>query len=734
MRMKKFPLLSALLVLSTILNGQFTYNLRIIDTKMQPMSGVEVTAKNQNTGNELKARSNNNGAVVFTLIEPGTYTLSYLEMIDFAKIQVNEGEMGQNNRTTTYDPQRVFVAKPKADRSGIVFTNMEAQQLRGQTKATKVTLLIKERSEKRIPNLQVDIVDVPNKLKYRGKTSGAGTVAFYLPISSNFEVDIEGIEAIHRIQSPDDKYVELLEEVFYERTKLNETTKGDTILQEQISQKEGTSTHVLFTFNLLDYDDKPLPDEVVTVDAQNSKKVFKGSTNSEGICRFMLPKGTNYLVNLKYDRELFLVETGNRMGFVTATITRRYRGSRNIEKMMAERELDESGFVVNHPQTYVRPLKNPGNYLKKMGNDMEIDFGSSGPIGTPTLAEDEIFMPEGYYSPNFYCLQPITGKWIWGVELGESGCSPAIYHQGILLINTYSCTLYALEAATGKMLWSKWLNGIIFTTPSADGENVYVVYDNGRSNPKNENESHVLTCFDLKTGKMNWIQWIDNEAIACPVVEGNEVHVASHSGSYYVFNKSDGKPLLSSKTIKAISSPSLTKESIFLTAIFNEKEQLVALNRKNLQVQKKYSVPLAPFRVTNDLGPFTQMNFNGSHPVVYKNSHVILTDSVSIAAFDARSEKVLWKKPVKVHPNQIPVVANNKILVANLGGELLSFDIETGNSQTVLHGKGSIDSQPVAQKGYIFSAANGVLSVTKNALILDNTQWNKNAGHNLVWE
>jgi outer membrane protein assembly factor BamB len=128
------------------------------------------------------------------------------------------------------------------------------------------------------------------------------------------------------------------------------------------------------------------------------------------------------------------------------------------------------------------------------------------------------------------------------------------------------------------------------------------------------------------------------------------------------------------------------------------------------------------------------MNFNGSHPVVYKNSHVILTDSVSIAAFDARSEKVLWKKPVKVHPNQIPVVANNKILVANLGGELLSFDIETGNSQTVLHGKGSIDSQPVAQKGYIFSAANGVLSVTKNALILDNTQWNKNAGHNLVWE
>lgn len=727
--MRSIFLLAILLCFGSSLLAQTSYTLRIINTDGQPVKNTIVSAVNESI--VLKGTTDNTGTVVFTLTEPGTYVFSYLEMKDVATYEVREGIRGTHKKTTTYDPKGVFATKPKLDRTGIAFKTVPAIQMRSQTNVTKVTILVKEKSGTRVPSLPLELVSCEQKTKYQGKTNASGEGIFYIPMNSEYEVDIEGIEAFHKFKTPNFANAEATEVVYYEKTKVGESTKGDTIMQRAITQTNGSSTHLLFTLNLKNYEGAALPNEPVYLKSQNSARVYEGKTDANGVATFLLQKGGNYLVNLKYESEIHLVDATRTEGFSSASATRRYRGSSAIETMMAERSVNEKGFVVNHQQTPVNVAQKPSNYLTKTAEGFNIDFGNTGEIGTPTIADNKLFTQDGFHSPNFYALQAGTGQYLWGVELGESGISPAVYHQGVLLINTYSCTLYALDAATGKLLWSKWLAGTIYSTPSADGNSVYVVYNNGGRNPKGT-EDYVLASFDLKTGKVNWMNWVDTEVIACPVVEGKEVHVASHSGNYYVFDKETGKTVLTSTSIKAVSSPTLTANHIYLTAGEEGKEQLVVLNRSDLKATKKYATLVnAP---ASKGSCYDHMNFNGSHPIVYKNKVVLLLDEANLIAFDATTEKMLWKQPVSAHPNQLPLVANDKVVVATLSGEVLSYDINNGNVTSLRKNAGAIDGQPVSNNGFLFVASAGVLSVFKSLVKFPWSQWNKDAGHNLVVE
>jgi len=731
--MKKIIVFALLFSFYATVSAQITYTLRIIDTHNQPMKNVEVTAQSKDIGIILKVKTNETGSADFSLTQAGIYTFSYLGMKDVTTYEVKEGVSGKSKHTVTYDPEKIF-SQEAANRKGITFKTLAAQQLKGQANVGKVIIEVKDNNNKIVPGIPVDIVDCKSGIKYQSASNSAGMAVFYIPINRNYEVDVAGIEAMRKISLPNYPNLEYTEIVNYEKTKVQEVAKGDTIMQKQIVQTEGTSTHLLFTLYLNDYDNKPLPDEVVYISDVNGKRVYAGQTDKTGVCRFMLEKGTNYILNLKYEQGAHLIEAPKTTAFATAMEKHRYRGSKAIEKMLAERHMNEKGFFVNHNETPIRQADRPTNYLKKTAQGFDVDFATSGPVGTPTVAENKLFTQQGFYSPNFYCLDASTGQYLWGVELGESGTSPAVYHNGILLINTYSCTLYALEASTGNMLWSKWLAGTIYSTPSADSNSVFVVYNNGGANPANKEESFVITSFDLHTGKMNWINWIDKEVIACPVLEGSEVHIASQSGNYYVFDKSSGIPKMSSKTIKALSSPTLTQSNIYITADVNGKEQLVVLDRKTLQIKKTYSAQLSQQKITEKQACYAQMNFNGAHPIVYKNKVVVLLDSLKIWAFDATSEKMLWQQPVKTSPSQIPIVANNKVIVASRTGEIKSYDITTGVSQTVQQKNSVTDGQPVMYKGSMYLGSAEVLEVSKTTQNYSWNQWNKDARHNANWE
>lgn len=717
--------------------SQYVYKLRIVDTRGLSLKNVEVKAVCNEW--ELVETTNSSGKAIFNLTEPGEYKFSYKGIENVATFTVREGARGSGSKTVCYDPEKIFVPEPKGDRTGIRFKTITVKKVKQLPSTAHVTIKIVNKRKAPIAKLKILIVSCKDKLKYSATTDDKGEVVMYLPIKQTYEIDIDGLEAYKVFKIGNYPKGRFREFVFYEQTDIKEKIKEDTIIQKGIAVRNGTSTHKLYELKLKDYSGNKLANEPVYLKSENSPTVYKGVTNESGFVRFLVKKGSSYIVNLKYEQGIDLLDANEMSGFSMSRVTRRYRGSRQIEEMQAElkRQAEENarGYVTKHRETPIRVADKPASYLTKTDKGFDIDFKKSGPIGTPTLIDGKLYSQEGFYSPNFYCLDAKSGDYLWGVELGESGISPIVSQNGVLLINTYSCTLYAIDAMTGKLLWSKWLAGTIYSTPSADNENVYVVYDNGGTNPKNPEDSYVISSFDLKTGKLNWINWLDREVISCPVVDGKEVHVASQSGKYFVFDTEKGTLLKSLNSIKAITSPTLTDKNIFITTENKGKEGLTVLDRETYNVVKQYSNEVNAVKIRElKEGAFGTMNFNGSRPIVYKNENVILLDSSSVSVFDTKSETLLWEKLVNVNPAQIPVISDDKLIVATLKGEIISFDIKTGE-QTILEKINEpIDGQPVSNKGKLYIASGGVLSIIKTLYNNKFNQWNKDASHNLNWE
>ena len=277
-------------------------------------------------------------------------------------------------------------------------------------------------------------------------------------------------------------------------------------------------------------------------------------------------------------------------------------------------------------------------------------------------------------------------------------------------------------------MWSKWLSTYVYSTPTADDNNVYVTYNHGGY--------PVLASFDLRSGELNWLQLVDDEILACPVVEGSEVHLASQSGQYYVFNKADGKLILKSNTYKIVSSPTLTEKNIYVTASILGKEYLLVLDRKTLKLKKKYNTSFIAYKISKmrNVDETDQMNFNGSHPIVYKNKYAIITSKNKIMVFDIPTEKLVWKKVVSTNSDQIPIIANEKIILITTTGDIMSFDLRTGQSTILKKTNGKIEGQPIAKNGLLYLAAGGIITVFKTIQSLEWVQWNKDANHNLFWK
>lgn len=784
-----FTLLLLLVYSSSYAQDKITIKLK--NTQSQPLKNVQVTANNAAAGDVVVGTTDVNGSVTLVLSKIGVYSFSYLDEKDFDTYEVKEGLTGTFSRTVTHDPKGVFDVKPTIDRSGIQFAEVSNYEYKGKPNAMTLTIRVVTQTRVPVVGTEVILVSIADKFKMKGRSNGKGEVIFHVKTNSDFEVDIDGIEALKTIKTPDLEGGNTTQFVFYEKLKITEIAKGDTLIQRNITQTNGTNTHRLFTLKLLNYEGIPLEGEPVYLQAENGTRVYESVTDKSGECNLMIPKDANYILNLKYEQGLHLVEAKNTVGFGRESLTRRYRGSAEIERIIAEQEAEmkraremeaerekqlkemaiqqekrrkemaiemekrriddeqkakeraiaerafklekkklekelvvkfyENKLVPSFRATPVRPAAVPSDYITKTADGFSVQFKSSGPIGTPTVIDDNVFIPAGYYSPNFYCLNAATGTYKWGVELGESGASPAVYSNGVILINTYSCTLYALDSKTGKLLWSKWLAGTVYSTPTADGNKVYVVFRYGGS--------HVLSCFDLRTGAFLWINRVDSETIACPVVEGNEVHVASQSGFYYIFNKDTGKPIEVITAIDAVSSPTITDKSIFLTANVDGKDQLVEIDRATNKVKTAYKTELKPIRISG--GSQGQMNFNGTHPIVYKNKYVVLVDQVGIKVFDAQSERILWEKNVMVENSQVPIVADDKIYLGTSTGELMVYDIATGVAKIEKKHNAKIDAQPVYNNGLLFVVSSGVLTVIRTIQKFKWNQWNKDATHNL---
>jgi Ca-activated chloride channel homolog len=246
-------------------------------------------------------------------------------------------------------------------------------------------------------------------------------------------------------------------------------------------------------------------------------------------------------------------------------------------------------------QGHVTPRKLDPAAIKKTDKGFTIKLPSGAPIPTLSVYDEKLYASGGFHSREFYCFNAETGELLWGVDLDDDGPTSAVIEDGVIIFNTESCTIFALDAKTGKMLWSWFLGDPLMTTPTISGGRVYTSYPaagkfDGQRLPqiapaseKSANErtsksaaekqaaaeemaapTHVLACFDLKTGKILWQRWIDSDVMSAPVAVDSDLYVTSFGGTVYRFNQANGT-ILSAKRSRATSAPVIVGKDVFFT-------------------------------------------------------------------------------------------------------------------------------------------------------------------------
>jgi Ca-activated chloride channel homolog len=477
-----------------------------------------------------------------------------------------------------------------------------------------------------------------------------------------------------------------------------------------------------------------------------------------------------------------------------------------IDVTVHAKELNSDKFLP--PPTTFRPGKVTPRQLdpKAVVADKEgfrIQLPSKAPIPTPTVQGGRLFASGGFHSKEFYCFDAETGKLNWAVDLDDDGPTSCVVEDDIVVFNTESCTIFALEAKTGKHLWSYFLGDPLTSTPTiADGK-VFTSYPaNGGGGKDGEPAvpaknpaaaakqrpaaSHVLACFELKTGKILWQRWIDSDVMSAPVASGKDLYCTSFGGTLYKFAQASGDIVSAQKT-RATSAPVVVGNDVYLTKRADKpgsaepaSESVAGLDRANAQpkfegekreaayLDKKVQEQSELKKAAKDLdagngfgggfapaaanatageGNIGQANvsslqaFQGSRILNYSGSNYNCMGD-EVCCTDPTNGKKLWSakltgdlKKEGGHLAAPPAAAGGRIFLSTLEGNVLQMDPAKGAIEKTYKIGSPLRSQPAIVNGrlYLGTQDGRIVCVdTGNRAFTGWSTWGANSGHTNV--
>jgi outer membrane protein assembly factor BamB len=452
--------------------------------------------------------------------------------------------------------------------------------------------------------------------------------------------------------------------------------------------------------------------------------------------------------------------------------------------------------------------------VEKTGSGFTISLPSQAPVPTPTIYRNRLYVGGGFHSKTFFCFDAATGQPVWGIDLDDDGPTSAVCEDGVTVFNTESCTIFAVDAQTGKMLWSYWLGDPLTSTPTIAKGRVFSSYPiagrGGAPMPANQaasskkqskknnasggtdkeagtkqnppNCSHVLACFDLKTGKIIWQRWLDSDVMTAPIAVDDDLYATSFSGVVYRFKQSDGS-LVSASRSRATSAPTVIGGNVYLTKRADTDgkaveeiagqnrataEQTFAANRKEAKyldanVQARSSLKAQSGKLdagngfaggapgaANAMAGFANVGQNNVCSLqAFQGSRILHCPSGNVACMgdelvcsDPTNGNKRWS--IKLQGDlekeggflaSPPAAAGGDIFLATLKGEVLQVDPSNGKLKKT-HAVGSpIRFQPVIEGGRIYVGTQDgkvVCIDTGDAKFTGWSMWGGNATHSGV--
>jgi outer membrane protein assembly factor BamB len=389
--------------------------------------------------------------------------------------------------------------------------------------------------------------------------------------------------------------------------------------------------------------------------------------------------------------------------------------------------------------------------VKTVGGGFRVRFNSGTQVTTPAVYQGLLFVSGGFSSHELYAFDAKNGKPVWALSLDDDGPSAPACADDVCVVNTESCTLFVVSARTGKLVWSKWLGDPLMSAPTISDGKVFASYpvssvdDSKKDRPPSA--THALAAFDLKTGRVLWLQWLDGDVMSSPVAVDDHVWATTFTGTVYELAQTDGA-LLAAHRSRATSAPVVVAGNVYFSARADEGgragEALVAAGPTARYRAAKKSAAYLERKVqehahyaASGLVEDSNNGFAGGAPstanaapaaalvgqasvstlqghqgsrIAWADGRNISTMGDEVIATDAGSGKKLWS--VKLQGDVAkeggflatpPVAAGDSIVVGTVGGEVLRINAKDGAIVKRWPAGGPVRAQPVVEDGWIYA-------------------------------
>jgi Ca-activated chloride channel homolog len=452
------------------------------------------------------------------------------------------------------------------------------------------------------------------------------------------------------------------------------------------------------------------------------------------------------------------------------------------------------------------------DYITMTDDGYTIQLPNNTNVPTASVYDGKVLVSGGFGSKQYYAFDAQTGEKKWAINLDDDGPSTAAIENDMMVFNTESCTIFACNVQTGEQLWSYWLGDPLMSSPTIANGKVFTAYpahygSSAQGNLYNDNHvptqqqlthktttsftdlsklkleanihpTHVLACFELKTGKILWQKWIDGDVMSAPVAQDNMLYITTFPGTLFKINQETGD-MLSAKRMRATSAPVIYQNEILVSQRADRSgetvsEQFSIMSKQNTQLERKIAKKEAPYldkqvqerttfkgaaekmdsgngfsggapansgwmQASDNIGysnVSSLQSFQGSRALHFKgNNYTTMGDE--LICNNPQNDKEVWKIKLDGDLKQAggfmgtpPLNVGNYIVIATFTGEILILEAESGKLHKKYQTKESIRYQPVVENGWIYATStNGKLIAinTQNPALTGWSQWGANA-------
>jgi outer membrane protein assembly factor BamB len=318
----------------------------------------------------------------------------------------------------------------------------------------------------------------------------------------------------------------------------------------------------------------------------------------------------------------------------------------------------------------VRATSTAGEPLWSHSLTPERDSEAQAQGGGLAVAGQRLYVASGFGMLS--ALDAETGSEIWSQKLGNTATGAPTYRDGVVYVVSGDRAGWAIEADTGRVRWQLDGSGDSHNVAGAAAPAVsekYVTFSYGESTVQTAFRMGGLTLWNAELlGRRNGVTLSKVDDITGdPVVVGDTVYAANHSGRIAALSLANGDRLWTAK--QGAQGPVWAAAgSVFFVSDRNQLIRMDAATGEEIWVQ---DLPgYAPKRNPNRK---RDSSFANHGPILAGGRLIVSGSDGLLRSFDPRTGALVSSVEVKGGATTRPVVAGQTLYVVSRKGQLVAY-------------------------------------------------------------